>query len=355
VKYQQPFDQPDNPDASYVNANPGLGVRGSIPPAAAFEQAQREILTVIINAGITPADDDLTQLYQAIQALAQNIVNVTVNSVLDASSLVATIPNGAAGGTADAITSTLDPWPGALSARLTVMLQLGASANTGAAATFNANGSGAKSIVRVDGSGIAAGDLPAHGFALLVYDLSNTRWVLVAAGAVGSAATPTPSFVPGQVAMWAAETPPAGTLECDGSAASRSTYSRLFGLIGTAWGSGDGSTTFNLPDMRGRGPRGWSHGSANDPDRAARLASNSGGATGDHVGTKQADQVGSFSAGISGSVDGVLIGGPPTSDGWTPGSDTSANFGTGTLSGSVTNTASETRAKNFSIMFVIAY
>lgn len=49
---------------------------------------------------------------------------------------------------------------------------------------------------------------------------------------------------------------PTGWLECDGSAVSRSTYSALFTAIGTTWGSGDGSTTFNLPDFRNRSPIG---------------------------------------------------------------------------------------------------
>lgn len=45
---------------------------------------------------------------------------------------------------------------------------------------------------------------------------------------------------------------PSGYLLCDGSAVSRSTYAALFSTIGTTYGVGDGSTTFNLPDMRGR-------------------------------------------------------------------------------------------------------
>jgi len=45
---------------------------------------------------------------------------------------------------------------------------------------------------------------------------------------------------------------PGGFLACDGNAVSRSTYSRLFGVIGTTYGVGDGSTTFNVPDLRGR-------------------------------------------------------------------------------------------------------
>lgn len=45
---------------------------------------------------------------------------------------------------------------------------------------------------------------------------------------------------------------PSGWLMCDGSAVSRTTYANLFAAIGTTFGNGDGSTTFNLPDVRGR-------------------------------------------------------------------------------------------------------
>lgn len=47
-------------------------------------------------------------------------------------------------------------------------------------------------------------------------------------------------------------TVPQGYLACDGSAVSRTTYVTLFGLLSTTWGAGDGSTTFNVPDLRGR-------------------------------------------------------------------------------------------------------
>src|SRR5260370_40876975 len=45
---------------------------------------------------------------------------------------------------------------------------------------------------------------------------------------------------------------PTGWLVCDGAAVSRSMYPGLFTAIGTSWGGGDGATTFNLPDLRGR-------------------------------------------------------------------------------------------------------
>ncbi|MGQ0644396.1 MAG: phage tail protein [Elusimicrobiota bacterium] len=56
----------------------------------------------------------------------------------------------------------------------------------------------------------------------------------------------------GTVIAYAGATPPAGWLFCNGQAVSRTTYASLFGAIGTIYGAGDGSTTFNVPDLRGR-------------------------------------------------------------------------------------------------------
>ena len=56
----------------------------------------------------------------------------------------------------------------------------------------------------------------------------------------------------GTIIPYGGSSAPTGFLLCDGSAVSRTTYSTLFGVIGTTFGSGDGSTTFNLPDLRGR-------------------------------------------------------------------------------------------------------
>lgn len=59
-------------------------------------------------------------------------------------------------------------------------------------------------------------------------------------------------FPPGIVCYTAAASPDAGFLFCDGAAVSRATYAALFARIGTTFGAGDGSTTFNVPDIRGR-------------------------------------------------------------------------------------------------------
>lgn len=56
----------------------------------------------------------------------------------------------------------------------------------------------------------------------------------------------------GEIRQYAGETAPSGWLLCDGSAINRITYSELFEVIGTTYGEGNGSTTFNIPDMRGR-------------------------------------------------------------------------------------------------------
>jgi microcystin-dependent protein len=60
----------------------------------------------------------------------------------------------------------------------------------------------------------------------------------------------------GSVQMYAGSTAPSGWLSCDGTAVSRTTFADLFAVLGTTYGSGDGSTTFTLPNMKGRVPVG---------------------------------------------------------------------------------------------------
>lgn len=56
----------------------------------------------------------------------------------------------------------------------------------------------------------------------------------------------------GMITTFAGDTAPTGWLVCDGSAVSRTTYRDLFLVVGTIYGSGDGSTTFNLPNLKGK-------------------------------------------------------------------------------------------------------
>lgn len=72
----------------------------------------------------------------------------------------------------------------------------------------------------------------------------------------------------GDMVFRATQTVPDGAYECDGRAVSRTgDDAPLFAIVGTAFGEGDGVTTFNIPDMRGEFPRGWDHGRGVDAGR----------------------------------------------------------------------------------------
>lgn len=71
----------------------------------------------------------------------------------------------------------------------------------------------------------------------------------------------------GAIANFAMSTAPSGWLKANGAAVSRTTYADLFAAIGTTYGSGDGSTTFNVPDLRGEFQRGWDDGRGVDSGR----------------------------------------------------------------------------------------
>ena len=78
-----------------------------------------------------------------------------------------------------------------------------------------------------------------------------------------------PRFVPsGAVFMFTADAAPTGYLKANGATISRTTYATLFAVIGTTFGAGDGSTTFQLPDLRGEFLRGWDDSRGVDTGRA---------------------------------------------------------------------------------------
>lgn len=81
MKYVPPLGSVDS-DAAYQNGNPSAGIPGSIVPAAAIEHPQRELLHVILKAGLTPDENTLTQLYEAIVKIVG--VEVPLASVMEA-------------------------------------------------------------------------------------------------------------------------------------------------------------------------------------------------------------------------------------------------------------------------------
>lgn len=92
----------------------------------------------------------------------------------------------------------------------------------------------------------------------LAMDAVGALWRCSAPGSpgswaqVGGGGAAVVGFVAGDLKPWPAASVPAGWLDCDGAVVSRTTYAALFAAVGTAWGAGDGSTTFALPDLRRR-------------------------------------------------------------------------------------------------------
>jgi microcystin-dependent protein len=84
-----------------------------------------------------------------------------------------------------------------------------------------------------------------------------TRYDFDGANLTGIEGIPTATIVP-----WSDASVPSGFLECNGAAVSRSTYSALFAVVGTTYGAGDGSTTFNVPDLQDNVPVGKSNNKA---------------------------------------------------------------------------------------------
>ncbi len=113
----------------------------------------------------------------------------------------------------------------------------------------------------------------------------------------------------GELTPFAGSLAPAGSLFCYGQAISRTDYAGLFAAIGTAHGGGDGSTTFNVPDLRGRSPFGLDNmGGSNANRLSSVLASTTLGA----AGGQQTESAG-VSVSVSGSVSvGVTVSGTLT-------------------------------------------
>jgi microcystin-dependent protein len=119
------------------------------------------------------------------------------------------------------------------------------------------------------------------------------------AQATANAALP----IAGTVNWFAMNTAPTGFLKANGAAISRTTYATLFAAIGTTFGVGNGSTTFNIPDLRGEFIRGWDDSRGVDSGRAIGTAQSDATKTHTHtltvssrIGTGSGDQ---FDAGWS--------------------------------------------------------
>lgn len=156
----------------------------------------------------------------------------------------------------------------------------------------------------------------------------------------------------GVVFPFAGVAAPYGYLICDGRAVSRTDYAGLFVSIGTAHGIGDGSTTFNLPDYRGRFLRGLDGSAGNDPDKLTRTAMGTGGNSGNAVGSVQSDamqghQHNTYASMANGGVGAMLPTGVSNSS-FSPTHGYLVDGVNGTP-----RTTSETRVKNVNVNYII--
>jgi len=196
-------------------------------------------------------------------------------------------------------------------------------------------------------------------------------------GPVNDAATE--AAPPGVISYTAASSAPTGWLKANGAAVSRITYAKLFAAIGTDYGTGDGSTTFNVPDMRGYHIRSLDDGRGVDSGRVRgsiqadqNKSHNHGGATGghsaDHTHSGTTSWGGDHShgqSGYNGTTGGAAFANSSASGGafWLA---TGANGGhnhTITTGGASTNHThgipheggTETRVKNVALLAIIKY
>jgi microcystin-dependent protein len=155
--------------------------------------------------------------------------------------------------------------------------------------------------------------------------------------------TSDPVRVPaGTIFSFGSTVTPTGYLLCDGSAVSRTTYAALWSAVGTNFGT-DTTTTFRVPDMRGRFARGKDAGVGRDPDAGSRTAMSTGGPTGDTIGSVQADAFASHGHNVN--AEAAFATGALTAAITTTGSPSAAYIST--------NGGNETRPENANFNFII--
>lgn len=194
------------------------------------------------------------------------------------------VPAASVGGSANSI--TLSPSPAITAYAAGQTFQFVAEAANTDAAVINVSSVGEKAITKTGATALTAGDIANGALIQVVYDgtqfqLISTSGVDVGSGILtgdntftgtntfsGTAAvTGSLTFgggtvIPiGTIQMYAGASEPTGWHFADGEAISRSTYAACFSAMGTTFGTGNGSTTFNLPNIKGRVPIGVGQGS----------------------------------------------------------------------------------------------
>lgn len=199
-----------------------------------------------------------------------------------------------------------------------------------AAATL---GDGWSCCVRNDGIGVITIDPNSteqiDGVTSIALNPGDSCTVYCNGSAFKTIGRPTSSSDTGRIVFFGSSTPPTGWLKCNGAAVSRTTYADLFAVIGTTFGTGDGSTTFNLPELRAEFPRFWDDSRGIDTGRV--------------LGSLQSDEIKAHTHTYS-----LVFGGAGASAA-TAGVNGTSTSNTGSTGGT------ETRPRNIALLGIIKY
>lgn len=219
--------------------DPVSGVMATRPGAAWFNLVAAMRVSVIRAAGMTPSSTpDPLQFLTALQSLAW-IKDKTITAAMMADAII----------TATQLANSAVETTKIKDAAVTAVKLAAAAVEAGKIATGAVTGDKiANAVITFDKLATAA--IATQEQALAGTDNNVLMTPLRVAQAV--AAQIPPAVPTGMIAFFDLTEVPDGWLVCDGSAVSRTTYANLFAKIGTRHGAGDGSTTFNLPDMDAR-------------------------------------------------------------------------------------------------------
>jgi microcystin-dependent protein len=321
-------------------STPSIAVIGDLDTGWYFPGANQAALVcggiAILTANTTGVTFPLAVTFGGNQTVSGNLIvngNTTIgNAGADTLSVVATgtfTGNQTFNGTATFTSTVTVPDASFTNAKLaqvaTATIKGRVSAGTGAPEDLTATQATTilNAVVGDSGSGGTKGLVPAPAAG----DAAAARFL-------GAAGTWTAAVPVGSVTMHAANSAPTGWLECSGAAVSRTTYAGLFAVIGTVFGVGDGSTTFNLPNMRGEFARGWDNGRGIDPARA--------------FGSAQAGAIEAHVHSVTPPASNDIAGSGLTATG-TGGSETITPYNTASTGGT------ETRPRNIALMFIIKF
>jgi microcystin-dependent protein len=161
---------------------------------------------------------------------------------------------------------------------------------------------------------------------------------------------PTATIIP-----WSSASVPTGFLECNGAAVSRSTYSALFAIISTTYGTGDGSSTFNLPNLsdnvivsKSNNKNLGSTGGAN----TVAATGNVGGSTSNHSVSTSELASHSHNQGSGGGAN-IIQGGLPKPRGTTTGSTGSGSAHSHNMSANFTGDATSVLQPYLTVLYII--